>query len=255
MKYVIVTAHTGTRPKQHLNTWDYIVISLGDDSLNIRTAIDILNLFSNSTEKSVRILAQVENDDSFHYQPSTSSNVSIDVFGRCRDIFTENIVVRECMDAPAKRIHAYYNAKKEYLHNLLTWDQLARIKMESNISAAEHIRTKLVLAGLTIGQILLMENEEQFKTYLGQERLKNLAMGEHLHWNAIYFTNGWQTWPLQEIPDDQKSNKNEVRKLHACLVGWQEIAEVKNRFGEDYYQYDYDSVINIFKLIKVGIYA
>ena len=45
--------------------------------------------------------------------------------------------------------------------------------------------------------------------------------------------------------------KNE--KKHACLVDWNDLDKVRERFGENYKDYDKDSVRKIYELIKNGI--
>lgn len=239
--------------QDHLNKLDYIVITLGNDDLNILTAVSIRHLLLASAPKRVRILPQVRDSHSYQRLFELPVSANIEIFGREKDLFTERIVVRGSLEATAKKIHEYYQAKKEN-QSFRSWDEVSGTERLSNISAADHIHTKLELAGLTIGEAGRFENREAFAGYLGPERLENLAKGEHLRWNALYFTNGWTTWQLKDIPAGLKSNKDPVRKRHACLVYWDELSLVKDRFDEDYYQYDYENVLSIFDLIKDGIY-
>ncbi len=232
---------------------DYIVVALGNDDLNIRTAVSIRHLILGSTTKPVRLLAQVRDNHSYKRLFELPVPVNIEIFGREKDLFTERIVVRGSLEATAKKIHQYYQSKKEDQLSR-SWDEVSGTERLSNISAAEHIHAKLALAGLTVREVSRFETRKAFAEHLGRERLENLAKGEHLRWNALYFTNGWTTWSLKDIPGDSTSNKDLAGKLHACLVGWDDLSLVKERFNEDYYQYDYENVLNIFDLIKEGIY-
>jgi len=187
-------------------------------------------------------------------QTGDDDRVSIHAFGRTSHIFTEDIVVRGKLEDMAVQIHAYYNSLKP-AEKHRTWDELTRMERAGNISAAGHIRVKLALAGLQPQDILQLENTDAFEAFLGKERMENLARGEHLHWNAMLFSHGWERWNLSEIPADASSNKDNLRRLHACLVDWDELAAVGERFNENYYQYDYENIHNIFPLVKEGVFT
>jgi hypothetical protein len=240
--------------KKQANKLDYIVLTLGNDDLNIQTAKDLQQFLLRSTVKRIRIIAQVKDNNNYNLLFDTSKQVSLSIFGREKDIFTESIVIRGDMEYAAKKIHEYYNSKKEEGTKRQSWHELSVIKRLSNISAAYHIYTKLTLAGITVDDVKKFETTKDFINYLGVERFENLAKEEHLRWNALHFANGWNTWDLNEIPRHAASNKDEVRKLHACLVSWEDLMSVKERFQEDYYAYDYENVSNIFELIKEGVY-
>ena len=163
--------------------------------------------------------------------------------------------MRGDLEKVAKKIHEYYNAKKKDDQQRQSWDELPVIKQLSNISAANHIYTKLTLAGLSVDDVKEFGTASDFVSFLGAERIRNLAMDEHLRWNALHFANGWNTWELREIGENAASNKDEARKLHACLVNWADLSLVSERFKEDYHAYDYENVVKIFELIKDGVYS
>ena len=60
-------------------------------------------------------------------------------------------------------------------------------------------------------------------------------------------------WHLSDIPDFVSVNKDEKHKKHACLVDWEELKKVEERFGEPYRKYDRDSVRNIWELAKANL--
>ncbi|MGV8134427.1 MAG: NAD-binding protein [Mangrovibacterium sp.] len=240
--------------RNSVNVLDYIVVTLGNDDLNIRTAVSIRHLLLASAAKPVRLLVQVRDNHSYKRLFELPVPAAIEIFGREKDMFTERIIVRGSLEATARKIHHYYQSKKKESRSTLSWDEVSETERLSNISAAEHIHAKLALAGLTAREVGGFKTREDFAEHLGRERLENLAKGEHLRWNALYFTNGWTTWSLKDIPDDSVSNKDQTRKLHACLVDWVDLSRVKDRFNEDYHQYDYENVLSIFDLTKDGIY-
>lgn len=239
--------------RQNIHSLDYILIALGNDALNMQTAVDIRQLVLKTPGTRMKIVAQVKSNDHYRHPAAEEERVSIHTFGRTRNIFTEDIVVRGRLEAVAVKIHEYYNSLKP-AEKRRSWEHLSRMEQASNISAAGHIRVKLEMAGISHEEILQMNSQSDFEEFLGKERMENLAKGEHLHWNAMLFAHGWDCWNLSEIPQDATSNKDNQRKLHACLVDWETLAAVGERFHEDYYPYDYENIRNIFQLVKEGVY-
>lgn len=126
----------------------------------------------------------------------------------------------------------------------MKWERLPEVRKLSNLSAALHLVTKLKLVGLSPEMIRDQHHKAGFLDLLGEGRLNNLAKGEHLHWNATLFAHGWDIW--REIPGGASENKDEKRKLHACLVDWEELPGIEKRFGEPYREYDRVYVENIY---------
>lgn len=233
-------------------TLDYIVISLGNTDLNMKTAISLCRFMERKTVRPIDIFVKVHNSADYDYMKvSTQKFKSIHVFGSNEGIFTEEIIVNEGRSMVARKIHDYYNNKKD-ASKQVPWKELTHIKKVTNISAALHLQTKLRLAGLTLEDVKKNTCQNEFLAQLGNERLHNLAEGEHLHWNATLFTNEWDTWHPE--PGEHLINKDERRKLHACLVDWEELEQIEKMFGEPYREYDHDSVRNIYPLIKDNIY-
>ena len=132
--------------------------------------------------------------------------------------------------------------------SVVKWEQLSEIQKNSNLSAALHVVTKLKLAGLAPKTIKSLKSKAGFLELLGAERLENLAKGEHLHWNATLFTHGWEAWTV--ISGGSSCNKDEKRKLHACLVDWKELQRLEVKFGEPYREYDRVYVENIYDWLQ-----
>ncbi len=232
-------------------TLDYIVISLGNTELNMRTAVSICRFMERKTNHPIHIFVKVHNSADYDYMKVTTEKFQpIKIFGSNESIFTEEIIVNEARATVAKKIHDYYNNQKD-ASKQVAWQDLSHIKKITNVSAAIHLQTKLAMAGVSIQEIKLNSCENDFLAQLGRERYDNLAKGEHLHWNATLFSNEWDTW--HPAPGEHLVNKDERRKLHACLVDWDELEEVEKIFDEPYRDYDYDSIRKIWKLIKENI--
>ena len=236
---------------QKIDSLDYVVVSLGDSDLNIRTAINLCRYAKRKTDRPIDIFAKVSDNGDYDYLKTAAQEFdSIHIFGGNETVFTEEIIVNESRSLVAREIHDYYNQRKAP-EKRIAWADLSAVKRLTNVSAALHVATKLTLAGLTVDDIAACRDEADFLRLLGTERLKNLAQGEHLHWNATLFANEWDTWhPAPGSP----SNKDEQRKLHACLVDWDELEAVEKQFDEPYRQYDYDSIRNIYALVRNNLY-
>ena len=239
--------------KNKIDSLKYVVVSLGDDRLNIKVAVELYEFSLRHAKAPVDLFVNVYNIKNYDYIKKTICIADkIHLFGGHNEIFREDIIVNEICSHTAKKIHEHYNKDKAEIDKE-KWQELSMIKKMTNLSAAVHIYTKLKLAGLTVADVNKLEIKKDFEKLLGPERMACLAEGEHLHWNATLFTNGWETWNLSEINDDQSCNKDEIRKKHACLVSWDELEKVSKYFREDYKLYDMYNVGNIFELIKEGI--
>jgi hypothetical protein len=240
--------------KKELSKLDYITIALGNDALNIQTAFDIQQMVLKISDRPLKILVRLNDNYSYENLFNQIGNLFVGTFGREKDVFTEEIVIRGSMEKSAKKVHDYYNAKT-LPGKKMEWDKLSRMKQLSNISVAEHIHTKLKLAGLTVQSVKEFHSKDDFITHIGKTRLENLAIGEHLRWNANLFVNGWNTLKLEELPIDSIYNKIENKRLHACLVDWETLSLVNKHFKEDFYVYDRENVTSIYDLIKDDIYT
>ena len=238
--------------ENRIESLDYIVVSLGDSELNMRTAINLSRYARRKRSTPVSLFVKVHDDQEYEYmQTAAQAFPGIEVFGSYSRIFTEKIIVNEARSCTAKRIHDFYNNQKEPARQT-AWNDLSPMQRITNMSAAMHIATKLKLAGLTVEEVKRMPSEAAFWQALGTTRQENLAQGEHLHWNATLFANEWDTWT--PVPVEATENKDNQRKLHACLVGWDDLEWVEQRFGTSFREYDRDSVRKIYELIKKGTY-
>lgn len=236
--------------KQEAPTLKQIVIALGNDSLNIQTAIEINKLLSHFGESRVKILAVVSSDRNYNYIHSSQDLGAIHCIGQQSKIFTKDNVVKGAVSLQARRINEYYRINNPTKPE---WEELEYVKKESNISVALHAYTKMRLLGLTVEKLHSFDSEESYLSWLKENQAKfdNLARTEHLRWNASYFTRGWQRWELSQIPLDNKNGQDHTRKLHCCLVDWDALLEVDKWAGQEIgtcQGYDYDNTINLYTL-------
>lgn len=254
--------------KEKMSGLSYIVVALGEDRLNIDTALGIKEAFDRNPipeGKYPLIVANVRAKEELarcNINEKGTGYESIRVFGQSEEIFTEDIIINESMDIMAKAINTFYNNASQ--QQAIAWHKLSSFTKESNRAAALHLNTKLELAGLKMCRKDIAESShevidtsEKLRKYLGEKRLLNLAICEHLRWNAFHFTSGWTTWKLEEIGSAGKP-KDSIRRRHACLVDWDELTKVANAFGKEnaeYYQYlDMDQVLHIPDILKEAGY-
>lgn len=248
---------------------NYIAVALGQDRLNLDTALGIKAIYDRSPKQHNKqpVIAVNVWDEKELMRCNTAENGmgwgDIRIFGQSKKIFTEDIIINESMDIMAKAVNTYYNNINP--QQAAEWRKLSSFTKESNRASAMHIRTKLQLTGLNMCKREMtpdchevIETLEKLKEYLGEKRLRNLAMCEHLRWNAFHFASGWRTWKLVEI-DGESKPKDAIHKRHACLVDWDALRDVANAFGRDnpeYYQYlDVDQILHIPYVIREAGYT
>ncbi|MCL2291360.1 MAG: hypothetical protein FWC34_11775 [Bacteroidetes bacterium] len=238
---------------QHVTTLKQIIISTGNDEKNIAIASE-LNLFlKNRDIHNIPIIIVVRSNEPTFWEQANEYSL-MHCVGKSEAIFTESKVLKLDYLHQAKAIHQFYNQLKPFAQRI-PWEQLSDIKKESNIAVSESLYAKLKLMGKTADEVKEM-SEIQFQLFLQEhpERLLNLAIAEHLRWNATYFAHGWRTWHLSEIPEDAP-HQDETKKLHACLVDWSTLKELEKRFDVPFQIYDYNNIMIMRSLLANNILA
>jgi len=231
---------------------DYIIVTLGDDDLSLQTADDLNHLLRKTNNQYQIFVHSGKSIVSSESHPG--KDPAIQFFGTTEAVFTQDIIIRGKLEKIAEKIHDAYNHKVPE-GKRKSWRELDRFTQLSNISVAEHALTKIALCGLTPEEIKRFDSYADLEKYLRKERIANMGKTEHLRWNAYHFMHGWTTWNLADIPENQSENQDNQKKLHACLVSWEQLAEVSHRFkNEDYYSYDLGCMKDIFDHIIAGFY-
>jgi hypothetical protein len=230
---------------ERIGELNYIVVALEDDKLSFEIAVEIDRLIRRVCPgRKITLAAYISTPEGYSHYEDNSFSSCIRIFGRARDLFTETVIINESMDKMARTINEFFNRTYQ-CDPTDNWHSLDAFTKESNRSAAMNIRTKLRLMGLDLddscspGQVDLAD-------YLKGLRLENLAKQEHLRWNAFHFASGWTTWELEDTTGAKKA-KDSANKRHACLVPWDRLSEVTERFGQkpSYEELDIDQVMHI----------
>jgi len=232
-----------------LPTLRYIVVAYGDDGLNISTAMEISDMIRKRSLE-VPVLVNIKNDENLFKTGvlgeiferkhdgsigirSKNDKLQIGLFGMNKYIFSYDNIVNEDIIQKARQVNKIYNGDKD------DWEELNAIKKISNISVAIHLQTKLKLMGITKEKVKNYPNKEAFSQSLDNEKKTNLAITEHLRWNATYFVHGWQVQPKGLGKDRDYDTER-----HICLVPWEELPNI----GKQYQGYDVDNIEGVYDL-------
>lgn len=245
----------------------YVVVSLGDDDLNIRTAIELCEFnmrYSSNNKKSVIYVksSRISNE----YITSLYED-RIKFFGSEESLFSFDTIINERHNINAikfkERYNKYVNENSRTSHAITLKEIWAdNRKLSQDLKNSYHVATKMYL--LTGGKMNMelinhykslkrcpkiidesFNGEYWYEDTLGVRREKesevmtNLAKCEHLRWNASHEMLGYTTNTYTNMCD-------ELSKRHNCLVSWQRLGELWEQSNkckyDEYRQYDYNVV-------------
>lgn len=190
----------------------YVLVALGDDSLNIQTALRLRMLFEQCGAKPViqtivmssdkrRALKNLKN---YRGQP-----YNIDFIGDLESSCTEAVIIDSELEQEALRRHLRWGEETEF------WSY--EYNYRSSMALAVHARAK-VRCGIAGAD----KTEAELETQLDlREELENL---EHRRWNAYMRSEGYI---YSGNPD--KSSRNDLGKMHHDLVNYDDLTEEEKR--------------------------
>lgn len=232
---------------------NYIIIALGQDELNIQTALEILEINSKNEKK---LFIQLE--DESHWKETLKKHESqIRIFGASDEVFSERNILQREVEMSGRLVHQVYNI----LYNSSdSFDKISRYEQLSNISAAEHLYAKVRLLGYKNLDDFSCRfaNNDAYISSLTKIQELNLSIGEHLRWNAFHFIHGWTTLHMDQIPGETmdekyKNRKNTVLRLHSCLISWENLVKLQQIIGRDMQIADTDSVKHLYDFINYNV--
>ncbi len=235
--------------------------------------IDI-SIYSNSFASTANII-QTDKDNKNH-----TVFKQVRTFGEINKTCSYNMVVNQILDKKAEKNHYQY----EELHNAVTegwakpWEQLDMFLKDSNRYLMEHNEIKKFLIsklidkrenintfediqnsieakyfnydGMNINWKEMELENHDYALKLSEEEIVQLAKVEHIRWNAFHILNGWKKL---DIPEGTKNKikKDPVRKLHPCLVSWDELDKVSKNHDHNYKSDDIQTIMRIPRLEKI----
>ncbi len=238
--------------KARIDDINYIVIATENDYNNLELAQSIQTFaINNNIDWGKKIMAVHMRNQSNLFTNKDENAVFkyIKFFGEYESIFTEEIIIDELIDKLAKKVNEYYNYRiKQQLESdsameFDNWKELSLFNKNTNRAVAAHLSTKLALLGYKINKsntISHFRKDSKLNDYANYEQLENLSRLEHLRWNAFHFVNGWTQFTYEEIEQMKKTKdvklgyndrKNYKKRKHACLVPWEELADISHIFS------------------------
>lgn len=239
--------------------YNYIVISLGNDTLNINTAINLRAHFLSkdmSFSNKPRILVNITdiekasivrelktiNADSFgksFVNKSVSSvnnnsdvlNYSLIPFGDFETIYSYNFIINNPLNKIAKNINAYYiqrNYIPEYVKN---YHFISETDRRQSVAFAIHIKYKLHKLEVDSSTGLSNSKIEELKSLIDKniEELMNL---EQNRFQMFYRCEGWLPATYEEVLQYKQitgSHKFPMIKKHPCICSWDELGELDKK--------------------------
>ena len=195
---------------KELKNASYVLVALGDDALNIRTAMNLRMLFEQCGAKP-RIQAIVYNSSkcsalqnlrNFKNQP-----FDIEFIGDLDTSYTERVIIDSELEEDALRRHTRWGKESEF------WS--FEYNYSSSIAAAIHARAKQK-------QNVPGANKAE-KDLTDAERLI-LEDLEHRRWNAYMRSEGYI---YSGSPD--RASRNDLGKMHHDLIPYAELSDEDKR--------------------------
>ena len=232
---------------------DYIVIATHDDEINKQTATQ-LKLHFGRMGIPLPSIAMISDPENRGYVENTDGD-GVFIFGCREDIFTESVIIREITDKMAKAVNISYGV--DHPEYYVKWENLDWASQESNRASADFIPTMLFLAGIEEVEAQKLEKKPITDD---PEIAENLAITEHLRWNAFHACTGWKTMSIEKMLarlDKNLGHKDKETKEHPTLVRWDELDAVSLAFGQkmndpnkDYKNDDRKIVYNIPAILR-----
>lgn len=206
-----------------------VLCATDDDRANLAMAAEILQ-----ASPTLDFPVHVRNSDSEGIPAllGGAARARLLFFGNAADFCRFELITGERQDQLAKAIHEDYlqqvlGAVSESAAYQQGWDSLNEDARDANRAQADHMLYKLLLSHK------LDTFRQGGKLQFNSAEVEDLAIAEHARWAAHRYLNGWT----------YGSERDDARKLHPSLVGWEALSE-----GEK--QKDRDTVLRLPHLLK-----
>ena len=232
----------------------YLAICTGSDRLNQEIAEDLTEYLSQRNIPMGAYLCSHRGVKCF--DPATGTVKS-------HSLYRPDMLSMEKMDALAMCINSHYqqNPEKTPLQHWLHCDYFSRMSCRA---MADFIPAMLKMVHKTREQVL------ESGWDLTPMQLETLSKTEHLRWCAFHYTMGFspmtreeydcrvETYRRQLAAGEKplRIGKNMADRTHACLIGWEALAELSNRENRitgktvDYQAMDTENVLIVPELLR-----
>jgi len=236
--------------------YNYIVVSLGKDSLSIDTAIFLRSFL-------------IANDESFEYRPKIFVNVDnklkADIisdlkcvpindfgkqykikknedfennynrfdlipFGHFNSLYSYNFMVNNILNRMARNVNSYYIQRAYIPEYVKNYQFVSETDRRSSAAFALHMKYKLHNLGYEIIEITEQNYDQSIIDDLNRDiegHLEKLMIQEQNRFQMFYKCEGWQSASYEEYliyRDSTKTHKNPIAKKHICICDWDGLA-------------------------------
>lgn len=244
--------------KEILNNYckntNYVIISLGEDNLNLNSAIALRRYFlikhkqpfigfmiQNKEKKNQIEVLKNERGNHYDFYP----------FGSIEELYGKKNILNEKIENLAKKVHLSYNP------NDINFEQYYKIEYYKNSSRATALHIKYKLYSI-FGQEEI--SIEEIKNKLSKKEIRDaLARNEHERWMAYMRADGYQVASIEEVEKYEPMVQNHVyhlAHLHPGLVKFEELDSMSKKIEKmrgkkiDLKKSDYDIIDAIPEIMK-----
>ncbi len=231
----------------NLSKYKLLIVDFGDDLKNCEFLRNIQTVILENDLFDVTVASFVKYPDSDLMDSELYPNILL--FGQSETIYNSESIILESFIKSGKLVNDYYNSTKKDSMKIKNWIGMSNFEKGSNISVGDFNYTFVKLIGRE--NFAKFNSTQDFEQWLleNPKKFDVLARTEHLRWNAYLFSNGWDVMPLES--EIMPFNKDESKKLHTCLVPFDELDAVSAMFNEDYKKYDADNVKIVYDIFKL----
>ena len=225
----------------------FVCVATGSDDLNISTAENLYRIFRRQTFgytppifTRVRKIVKSEN---YNKKDSYLYDRNIHLFGTTESIYSNNTLFNSKLEKLALAIHLCYSSALSKSYDSYEFKQAlhtfccSEYNRRSSMATALHISSKLVSCGIMSNTQNHPTDDDlnKFENNLDGEMLEVLIKNEHDRWNAFVRSEGYVCADVNTVckyATENNSHKDEISKLHPCILGWDELSEFQKEYDE-----------------------
>ena len=241
--------------EQNLSDYDRIIISLGDDSLNLEIYALLYKLkILYCPERKQDIFVKLKflipiNNTLKSLMPLNKYKLEENTFGIMSSVYSYDTILCENKDEIAKQLHRQYTEAKNKKENNDPWLNADLYQKQSSRAQAEGINNLLYLLGYRINTIkdnkIIEENKQNtddnmknlIKCIEKNDLLEALSENEHLRWEAFMCMRGIRRWVIDDTNENEvKNNDFQINQVidhfrHGNLVDYKDIPKIDDQLN------------------------
>ena len=265
---------------------NYIVVSLGSDDLNVRTALYLRGYYMRGSADFRRqpVICVQASSRAAHACLTELTAVSRDrlkargwlytdkaqgydlrPFGFYESIYSHQAVAGSAVEKLALNVHAVYERtmnSKIGDSTILRSYQASEVGKRSSRANAIHVKYKLYTLGFEMrplkdGETATAEERAalvKLRQRLGDSALLNrMAELEHGRWSAFQRSEGYRGASAEQAKIYRKhTNESHIHrraKLHACICPWEDLPDIAAQYDPNMINYDVEMIRRIPEII------